>query len=883
MGPIAERGGLARERATVGTARPNNGGSHWTRRRRLAPLWGFAIGILVAAIYWPGMIGALPGLDGSLCDLKPFRVLDLRLGDFLHRVFYGDARAHNIPPICVIGITSEELERYGTMPWRRKYHADLVPKLTSCGARVIAFDIYFTRPSADDDVFAAACRESGRVILPRWGLFPEMVPLTDNASALPGTGTVLSTRSARPMRTADGVFRESLRETAEKIYAAARAQGHINVFYDSDLVARRVPAAIGAPDAPEMYLPLGIVAAMCYEGIPTESARLDQRWLTYGDVRIPLDSTGCIMINYHPFDKWVDMRPAELQDLAKKVAWLRTPRFRAPIRFYSYEDVLQDRVPEGAFKDAIVLIGQCVWGSREDVHLTPEGSQFGVFVQAMLLHTALSRQFLRPVAPWKIVLAALLFSVTLGTLCFATRYSGSTYSTMCGGVLGVGLILALTLISVGFLRRLGLVIDVSPFLLGVALNVTGGMAANSAMVTAEAVRRNEEIELLLAAAERHAADWMQREHVEKELIPGASELGFSASFAARSPEIVAETFWRTVPCEGCLLYQPADEGDDVFRETVSLGFHVPSLRTQARRVADHIMVQRPRTYEVLTLTDKDPGSPLPSLAPDVRALLVSPLLARGEVLALVFLVNKVSTHASPSREFTDTDIRLVAGLRYQAGALLENARRYRLEYAMFNGFAESMAKAVDVRDRYTHGHSNRVAELSRGIAQELGLSQAEQEIIHRAATLHDVGKIGVSDAVLNNPGKLTEEEFSLIRSHAAKGYEILRDAPSFAPLLGGIRHHHERYDGTGYPDGLIGESIPLIARIIAVADAFDAMTSDRVYRKAMPVWKAREELIRSAGAQFDAEVVQAMLRYLDSHPEEAQRGQPSTSNAARPS
>lgn len=137
------------------------------------------------------------------------------------------------------------------------------------------------------------------------------------------------------------------------------------------------------------------------------------------------------------------------------------------------------------------------------------------------------------------------------------------------------------------------------------------------------------------------------------------------------------------------------------------------------------------------------------------------------------------------------------------------------------------------------------------------------EIVQRAATLHDLGKIGVNDGVLRKPGRLSDDEFALIRAHAANGYEILKAAPSFEALLPGIRHHHERYDGRGYPDGLSGSGIPLLARIIAVADSYDAMTTDRIYRKALPEEKARTELRDGAGTQFDPVIVEAMLRYLD--------------------
>jgi HD-GYP domain-containing protein (c-di-GMP phosphodiesterase class II) len=171
-----------------------------------------------------------------------------------------------------------------------------------------------------------------------------------------------------------------------------------------------------------------------------------------------------------------------------------------------------------------------------------------------------------------------------------------------------------------------------------------------------------------------------------------------------------------------------------------------------------------------------------------------------------------------------------------------------------------MVSALDARDKYTRGHSERVACLGREIALELRLSEKETEDIYISGLLHDIGKIGVPDHVLLKPGRLTDEEFQIIKQHPTIGYEILKQIPAMSAVLPGVLHHHEAVDGSGYPFGLVGNAIPLMARILAVADSFDAMTTTRAYRPKMPLEKALGILRSEAGVQWDAQVVEAFLR-----------------------
>ena len=183
----------------------------------------------------------------------------------------------------------------------------------------------------------------------------------------------------------------------------------------------------------------------------------------------------------------------------------------------------------------------------------------------------------------------------------------------------------------------------------------------------------------------------------------------------------------------------------------------------------------------------------------------------------------------------------------------------------------ALAEAIDAKDAYTNGHSSRVAKYAKMIAERAGYSEAEQDKIYMMGLLHDVGKIGVPDEVINKPGKLTGDEFETIKLHPVVGGRILESIKEQPELATGARWHHERYDGGGYPDGIAGEEIPEAARIIAVADAYDAMTSRRSYRDPMPQEKVREEIANGSGTQFDPRFAEIMLRTIDEDPDFALR------------
>ncbi|AZO96650.1 HD-GYP domain-containing protein [Halocella sp. SP3-1] len=174
----------------------------------------------------------------------------------------------------------------------------------------------------------------------------------------------------------------------------------------------------------------------------------------------------------------------------------------------------------------------------------------------------------------------------------------------------------------------------------------------------------------------------------------------------------------------------------------------------------------------------------------------------------------------------------------------------------------SIINILEIHDKYTKGHSENVAEISALIAREMNYPEKEIKVIEWAGLVHDIGKILISNSILNKPGRLSRKEFEQIKQHPVWGYEVLVGSDELKEIATYIRHHHERWDGTGYPDQLSGEEIPKIARIIALADSWDTMRSDRVYRQKLSLNTARQELIDNKGTQFDPEIVDIALELI---------------------
>ncbi|MBP3783047.1 MAG: response regulator [Butyrivibrio sp.] len=201
--------------------------------------------------------------------------------------------------------------------------------------------------------------------------------------------------------------------------------------------------------------------------------------------------------------------------------------------------------------------------------------------------------------------------------------------------------------------------------------------------------------------------------------------------------------------------------------------------------------------------------------------------------------------------------------RLQKDLASEVEKKSRQNEELFLGIVKSLAAAIDAKDTYTNGHSVRVADYSAEIARRAGYDVSALQRIYITGLLHDVGKIGIPDAIINKNGKLDDEEYAIIKTHPEKGAAILSNIQDMPELSIGARWHHERFDGKGYPEGLMGEDIPEMARIIAIADAYDAMTSNRSYRRSLPQEVVRAEIEKGKGTQFDPIFAEIMLQMID--------------------
>jgi putative nucleotidyltransferase with HDIG domain len=233
----------------------------------------------------------------------------------------------------------------------------------------------------------------------------------------------------------------------------------------------------------------------------------------------------------------------------------------------------------------------------------------------------------------------------------------------------------------------------------------------------------------------------------------------------------------------------------------------------------------------------------------VRSILCVPLVTDDRGLGMLVASDKLS-----GEEFWSRELKLMRVFALEAASTIRKAQLYEEIGALFIHTVKALATAIDAKDPYTYGHSRRVAGFTVAICKEMGMGRKEVRQAELAAILHDIGKIGIPESILQKPERLTSDEMLKMREHPEKGAHILANIVELQEVINWIKHHHERYDGSGYPDGLRGEDIPLQARVMAIADSFDAMTSDRPYRKGKPPKEVIRIMDEFAGSQFDPDL-----------------------------
>ena len=258
----------------------------------------------------------------------------------------------------------------------------------------------------------------------------------------------------------------------------------------------------------------------------------------------------------------------------------------------------------------------------------------------------------------------------------------------------------------------------------------------------------------------------------------------------------------------------------------------------------------------------------------IRSVMCAPMRTTDQILGVLYVDSQMA------REFSEAELELLAAVGNQSGIALHRAKLMQEVEKLFLDVMKAIASIIDAKDGYTHKHSERVSAFGVRLARQLGFDADSRAVVELSGLLHDVGKIGVPDAILNKPGKLTDVEFKEMRLHPLHGARILSNIHSqkVVSLLPGVKYHHERWDGKGYPEGLKGEEIPLLGRVLGVADFLDALTSDRSYRKGLPLEEALQMVKDLEGQAFDPVVVKAAVELH----ERGELALPSTPNPGVP-
>jgi len=307
-----------------------------------------------------------------------------------------------------------------------------------------------------------------------------------------------------------------------------------------------------------------------------------------------------------------------------------------------------------------------------------------------------------------------------------------------------------------------------------------------------------------------------------------------------------------ISCEGAILFL-ADE------KTQELD--VALKRNISKKIDNKINLQNKKKVIEWALK-KGRTIALPDIEEDADendkvTFVLVPLIAHDKPVGLLDIITD-----TPEGDITSRDLSLLTILAKQAALAIENVKLYESMKKDQISIIRALASTVDLKDHYTLGHSQKVSEYSVIIAEDMGLSERDIETIKYAALLHDIGKIALPDDIIKKPSRLTDQEFEIVQKHPNIGAKIIKEIEALAPMVPIVLHHHERCDGKGYPDGIKGDDIPLGARIVHVADAYDTMVSARAYRDMLPPELAISELRKNAGTQFDPKVVDVFITSL---------------------
>lgn len=649
-----------------------------------------------------------------------------------------------------------------------------------------------------------------------WFTDPARTPAEDKefAEALDLAGNVYM-----GMHVAEQGANIKVTRTTDFLRKEVAGEGHVNVYPDVDGKLRRGVWEVHTMAERFTFLPVLLAARKT--GVRPEEIRAEHGALRVG----PLDG-----IALQPSPNGHD---AFLLDL---------PETDLSSDYISFRDVAKERFNREQVAGKAVIIGQVILGGGySDVWNTARGRRFGVVILAGVAQQILDGRSLREVSPAITIALALLLAFA-GPWLFRSGFGSA------GWLAHAGLLGAIWGVSFFTASRFGLFMQPIPLSAAVILSGLCGTAIKLFEARHELIRDQRAMDILqsLGSAVISASGMPA-------LVTGRKpDVRDSFILPAQTPQVVMKTICHAMGArEGRLFLFCGKETHCIAVNGADLKPVSPELTAEVNR--------RLREEKAGFATDAAASEfDLPKdRCPD--SLLAMPLSLEGRVFGAIQLYGKNATDASPGRAFSPSDLRLAAVMVQQATIGLENASLYENMRGIFLHVTLALANAVDAKDPYTRGHSERVILYSDRLARALGLDMRDIQTIRLAAALHDIGKIAVPDEILRKPGRLTADEYAVIKTHSERGAAIVGPLEELRSVLPGIRNHHERFDGTGYPDGLAGEEIPRDARIICVADSFDAITSKRYYHEERALDAGLEELEHCAGTQFDPDMVRVFV------------------------
>jgi len=721
--------------------------------------------------------------------------------------------------LLLVAVDEESQRRLGKKwPWDRKIFSEFLSKLAKAEPSVVALD--FVLSGASD---------------------------AESDQALAQT-----IRSGPPILLASYLDRQGDPVLPYPLFTDAGGQiGLINHPRDIDLSVRKLFAGIRLPMHPQPLFAIEIKAAAIHHQLPVDKIQLNTRTseLEIGSQRIPLEApVGCVGINYV-------LAPARLSTV-------------------SFWQVMEDQVRPEQIRGKIVLVGS----TREithDVYPTPLGLMPGVAISANGILTLLTGQFVHPLPVFLTLLLG--FALVLSVL-LMTYWLPILWASLATGFL------TLFSVAIGFLAVL--LFNVQAESLSIFILIAAAWASavlyKYLLLFAESARLHRHVltdPISGAVTERYFrlrletdTRWRKSHKPSSMLVIQMDSISSQLQNSSwvevqKKLQGIAETLRRHLKVRGGLVGRIGENRLAVFLPNLDLdktkGW-TETLRGLLQAVPGRFAFGLSCTQQLST--------------PSAAHLLLAADAAAGrswnrEDRQVEFYNPAVDKVALPQESGVEDGKPAAHALEYVASELedrnqaIEKALNdLRLAHKEMEGHflevTKSLVMALETKDEYTAGHLDRVSRYSTRLAEVLRLSKEEIEAIREAALLHDIGKIGLPDDVLHKVGKLTDEEIGIIRQHLAIGAKILEPMKFFKPITSLIYHHHERYDGKGYPHGLTGEFIPSGAQVIAIADSFDAMTTNRGYNKPLNVHEALEELRKGSGTQFHPAYVEAFAQVV---------------------